>query len=157
MIGAAQFARMKSTGMPFLPGSSVKGVLRDALDPEGRGPFAKSTDEAGQPLTKKGAEELHFAVFGPPTDLAHENFAPTEPKVVRALLTDYLARYQHGGDRDAWFDGLRAVAGDHGFAPRKASGRTVEQNWREAIAAAVAFVGRLAFSLPPKRRARGGP
>lgn len=33
--------------------------------------------------------------------------------------------------------------GDHDFTPRKASGRTAEQNWQEAIAAAVAFIGRL--------------
>jgi len=33
--------------------------------------------------------------------------------------------------------------GDHDFKPRKASGRTAEQNWQEAIAAAVAFVERL--------------
>jgi predicted alpha/beta-hydrolase family hydrolase len=30
--------------------------------------------------------------------------------------------------------------GDHDFTPRKASGRTSEQNWAEAIAAVVAFV-----------------
>jgi predicted alpha/beta-hydrolase family hydrolase len=30
--------------------------------------------------------------------------------------------------------------GDHGLAPRKASGRTTEQNWAEAIAAVAAFL-----------------
>ncbi|MBM4070459.1 MAG: alpha/beta fold hydrolase [Planctomycetes bacterium] len=30
--------------------------------------------------------------------------------------------------------------GDHGFKPRKSSGRTEEQNWQEAIAAIAAFV-----------------
>jgi predicted alpha/beta-hydrolase family hydrolase len=30
--------------------------------------------------------------------------------------------------------------GNHDFAPRKASGRTAEQNWAEAIAAVAAFV-----------------
>ena len=57
------------------------------------------------------------SIYLPVTDLAHEDFAPTSPDVVRAMLTDYLARYVHGGERDAWFDGLRGVAQDHGFAP----------------------------------------
>ena len=33
--------------------------------------------------------------------------------------------------------------GDHGFKPRKKSGRTEEQNWIEAIAAITAFAGAL--------------
>ena len=33
--------------------------------------------------------------------------------------------------------------GDHSFMPRKASGRTEEQNWQEAIEAVGAYVGRL--------------
>jgi len=43
-------ARYKATGIPYLPGSSIKGVLRDALEPaEPSGP----------------AFELHRTVFGP--------------------------------------------------------------------------------------------
>lgn len=42
-------ARYKATGIPYLPGSSIKGVLRDALEPT----------EIGAPF------ELHRAVFGP--------------------------------------------------------------------------------------------
>lgn len=34
-------------------------------------------------------------------------------------------------------------AGDHDFKPTKASGRTLEQNWQEGIAAVADFVGRL--------------
>jgi predicted alpha/beta-hydrolase family hydrolase len=34
-----------------------------------------------------------------------------------------------------------AEDGDHGLAPRKASGRTTEQNWAEAIRAIAAFLG----------------
>jgi predicted alpha/beta-hydrolase family hydrolase len=34
-----------------------------------------------------------------------------------------------------------AEDGDHGLAPRKASGRTTEQNWAEAIQAIAAFLG----------------
>ena len=45
-----------------------------------------------------------------------ERFAPTVPEVVRALLADYLDTYDHAADRDAWFAGVRAAAGRHGFA-----------------------------------------
>jgi predicted alpha/beta-hydrolase family hydrolase len=37
-----------------------------------------------------------------------------------------------------------AEDGDHDLKPRKASGRTQEQNWREALDAATAFLARLA-------------
>src|SRR5262245_623604 len=46
-------ARMKATGIPFVPGSSIKGVLRDArqkLDPD-----------------------KLFAIFGPPGDEADKH------------------------------------------------------------------------------------
>jgi CRISPR-associated protein Cmr4 len=46
-------ARMRSTGIPFIPGSSIKGVLRD--------------ESGGMP-----PDELK-AIFGPGTDDAHEN------------------------------------------------------------------------------------
>jgi len=44
-------ARMRATGMPFVPGSSLKGVLRDACDTENGGSLDRATIEA---------------VFGPP-------------------------------------------------------------------------------------------
>lgn len=37
-------AREKSTGLPLAPGSAVKGVLRDAMDPGGDGPHKSQTD-----------------------------------------------------------------------------------------------------------------
>lgn len=49
-------ARMKATGIPFLPGSSIKGVLRDA-----RRPAADANDPR------------HEAVFGPPTTNASDH------------------------------------------------------------------------------------
>ncbi len=49
-------ARMKATGIPYVPGSSIKGVLRDARSVE------------------LGAEDPQLlAVFGPATDKAHEH------------------------------------------------------------------------------------
>ncbi|MBK8906786.1 MAG: alpha/beta fold hydrolase [Rhodospirillales bacterium] len=38
--------------------------------------------------------------------------------------------------------------GDHGFKPRKASGRTEDQNLKEALDAILAFLARLSRSLP---------
>ena len=34
----------------------------------------------------------------------------------------------------------RLTAGDHGFKPRKTSGRTVEEHWQDGIDAVDAFV-----------------
>lgn len=51
------------------------------------------------------------------SDAAHDDFAPTKPELVRAFVADYLARYDHRQDRDTWFEGLRALAQDHGYAP----------------------------------------
>jgi len=45
-------ARMRATGIPFVPGSSLKGVLRDACDVDNGGGLDRPTVEA---------------VFGPPT------------------------------------------------------------------------------------------
>lgn len=55
-------ARMKATGIPFLPGSSIKGVLRDARRPDGN--RDDWTDE------KKQQNEKTEAVFGPSDDPA---------------------------------------------------------------------------------------
>lgn len=57
------------------------------------------------------------SAYTPVTDVAHPDFAPTPVEVVRAVIADYSARYTQIDDRDAWFDQLRAVAKDHGFAP----------------------------------------
>lgn len=49
-------ARMKATGIPYLPGTSVKGVLREACRPQ----------------ANAGPEyENWLAIFGPPTEEAH--------------------------------------------------------------------------------------
>ncbi len=54
-------ARLKATGIPFLPGSGIKGVLRDARENQ-------EQDERRR-LTK----EHCYAIFGPPTDKAAEH------------------------------------------------------------------------------------
>jgi CRISPR-associated protein Cmr4 len=51
-------ARMRATGIPFVPGSSLKGVLRDACDADNGGSLDRSTIEA---------------IFGPPTGEAERH------------------------------------------------------------------------------------
>lgn len=55
-------ARMKASGLPFVPGSSIKGVLRDDCD--------ERTAAAGAPADHGGrtSDERVLATFGPPTD-----------------------------------------------------------------------------------------
>lgn len=57
-------AREKSTGIPYLPGSSLKGVLRDACDDK----------------------DLRKRVFGPDTDYAHEHAGSIQVSDQRLLL-----------------------------------------------------------------------
>lgn len=52
-------ARMKATGIPFAPGSSIKGVLRDARKPASGG--------------ANDAKDKWFAAFGPDKDNASEH------------------------------------------------------------------------------------
>lgn len=53
-------ARLRSTGIPIVPGSSIKGVLRDARRPNAGVPGALSPDEFA-------------AIFGPDTNRASEH------------------------------------------------------------------------------------
>lgn len=81
-------ARMRATGMPFLPGSSIKGVLRDAqLSPVQQrlaplrkrqaskdGPEAPlSAEEQAQLKALAEQEQAHFSVFGPDTENAADH------------------------------------------------------------------------------------
>ncbi|MEF3272797.1 MAG: type III-B CRISPR module RAMP protein Cmr4 [Chloroflexus sp.] len=57
-------AREKATGIPYLPGSSVKGVLRD----------------------RSGNDNLTYLLFGPPTDQASEHAGSLQITDARLLL-----------------------------------------------------------------------
>lgn len=67
-------ARMRATGLPFVPGSSIKGVLRDARKPEPSG--------GGRDAGAAGSEALqrHAAVFGP--DRGGKGIAGDDPSVL---------------------------------------------------------------------------
>lgn len=57
-------ARMRSTGIPIVPGSSIKGVLRDARKTDGKTP--------GETAPSQERENL-LAVFGPDTNNAADH------------------------------------------------------------------------------------
>lgn len=56
------------------------------------------------------------ALFEPLTDPADDRFGGLPPDVVRRLCTDLLSDYRDLTDTDAWFDQIRAVAKNNGFA-----------------------------------------
>jgi len=57
------------------------------------------------------------ALFAPVTDPADERFAGLDPETVRSVATAFADAYTSGTDRDVWFDQVRTVARDHGYAP----------------------------------------
>lgn len=56
------------------------------------------------------------ALFEPLTDPADDRFGGLAPDLVRRLCTDLLSDYRDLTDADAWFDQIRAVAKNNGFA-----------------------------------------
>lgn len=62
-------ARMRSTGIPIVPGSSIKGVLRDARKTDDK---SVPADPEEKKRVLRERENL-LAVFGPGTDNAHEH------------------------------------------------------------------------------------
>lgn len=55
-------------------------------------------------------------LFEPPTDPAGSRFGGLTPVIVRSLCTDLLRDYRNLTDSDAWFDQIRTVAEENGFA-----------------------------------------
>ncbi|MCA9537605.1 MAG: type III-B CRISPR module RAMP protein Cmr4 [Myxococcales bacterium] len=74
-------ARARATGMPLVPGSSVKGVLREARSPEDR--------------KDKGGPDL-FAVFGPPSgdaDLHAGALSVTDARLLALPVRSFLGTF----------------------------------------------------------------
>jgi glutamyl-tRNA synthetase len=60
---------------------------------------------------------LYFQeLFSLVTDPADSRFAPVEPDMVIKLAQDFAAAYQHAQDKEGWFEQIRRLAVDHGFA-----------------------------------------
>ena len=59
-------ARLKGSNIPYVPGSAVKGVLREALRP-------KDDNGTGQTDGKNSAKEKLLAIFGPDVSAANDH------------------------------------------------------------------------------------
>jgi CRISPR-associated protein Cmr4 len=73
-------AREKATGIPYLAGSSVKGVLRDKSMPWLDKDDTKNSEE------DKKKRAITFALFGPPTDRADDHAGSLQVSDARLLL-----------------------------------------------------------------------
>ncbi len=63
-----------------------------------------------------------YGFFFPPLfplidNLADERFGGLDPAVVRTLATDLVTGYHSSDDPQVWFDQIRQLAAQHGFAP----------------------------------------
>ena len=55
-----------------------------------------------------------FPLVSDPSD---PRFAPVEPDMVVKLVNDFADSYRHEDNKEAWFEQIRKLASDHGFAP----------------------------------------
>jgi CRISPR-associated protein Cmr4 len=88
-------AREKSTGLPVVPGSSVKGVLREELEGRGANPNAQEHQALFGPKTDKAYEHAGALAFGdarllclPVRSLSGTFAWATSPMVLRRYLRD---------------------------------------------------------------------
>lgn len=75
-------AREKATGIPYLAGSSVKGVLRDKSMPW----LDKNQSEDKIDPEIKRKRNITYALFGPPTDRADDHAGSLQVSDARLLL-----------------------------------------------------------------------
>ncbi len=108
-------AREKSTGYPYMPGSSVKGVLREFAELQNGGPTGKNVVVAFGPPTKHAADSRGGLVFTDanilclPIRSLWGTFAwVTCPFVVRRLSRDALEAGFTGMPQGAWEPNVKA-------------------------------------------------
>ena len=66
----------------------------------------------------RAAYGLYFQeLFPPVSDLSDPRFAPVEPDIVVQLAKGFADSYRHEEAKEAWFEQIRSLASDHGFAP----------------------------------------
>lgn len=125
-------ARERVTGWPYLPGSSVKGVLRDACDSDRDGGAAR--DGYGSAAREAVPANDFYAAFGPPTEYASAHAGDlwfTDLRLlcfpVRSLrgsfawVTCPMALQRWARDLQAT-DGAKATAGETAGATTPAGG-----------------------------------
>ena len=66
----------------------------------------------------RAAYGLYFQeLFPPVSDPSDPRFAPVEPDKVVKLAKGFADSYRHEDNKEAWFEQIRSLASDHGFAP----------------------------------------
>jgi len=66
----------------------------------------------------RAAYGLYFQeLFPPVSDPSDPRFAPVEPDMIVKLAKAFADSYRHEEDKEAWFEQIRSLASDHGFAP----------------------------------------
>ncbi len=104
--------------------------------------LAAELDQAGDPVMGLACLGYPFHPPGKPENLRLDHFAELRtPTLILQGTRDPFGTREEVGDYDLppcvdvhWLED-----GEHGFKPRKKSGRTEEQNWLEAIDALCAF------------------
>lgn len=59
---------------------------------------------------------------------------------IAAVLSDYLAAYDHGADRDAWFEGVKACAARCGFCPDMKEYKAAPDAYKGSVADVSMFI-----------------
>ena len=66
----------------------------------------------------RGAYGLYFQeLFPPVSDTSDPRFAPVGPEMVVKLAKSFADSYRHEDNKEAWFEQIRRLASEYGFAP----------------------------------------
>lgn len=82
----------------------------------------------------RAAYGLYFQeLFPPVSDLSDPRFAPVEPNMVVKLAKGFANSYRHEEAKEAWFEQVRSLASDHGFAPTAGQYKKNPENFAGSI------------------------
>ena len=119
--------------------SELSTVLSNNL-PQVRRIFAAERQPAVQrkDLAKwnefRAAYGLYFQELFPPVrNPADPRFAPVEPDMVVKLAKGFADSYRHEDNKEAWFEQIRSLASDNGFAPTAGQYRKNPENFAGTI------------------------
>jgi len=77
---------------------------------------------------------LYFQeLFPPVSDPSDPRFAPVDPDMVVKLAKGFADSYRHEDDKEAWFEQIRSLASDHGFAPTAGQYKKNPENFAGSI------------------------
>jgi glutamyl-tRNA synthetase len=77
---------------------------------------------------------LYFQeLFLPVSDPSDPRFAPVEPDMVVKLAKGFADSYRHEENKEAWFEQIRSLATDNGFAPTAGQYKKNPENFAGSI------------------------